>query len=125
MARKKKTELPPRNVMSCIRMTSDLKAVLEHNAAAAKLSFSDYCRKVLSGEHPPVHQELVFNDPQILKIFSNLGHCGGNLNQLAKHLNQGGEINQQVRDQIIECISELYEMRDSLSRLAGEYRGSN
>ena len=125
MAKPKKKCPPARTKEMKIRFTEDHFDLLTREAKAARLPRAEYIRQLTLDNRPVIHQELVFNDPQILKIFSDLGHCGGNLNQLAKHLNQGGEINQQVRDQIIECISELYEMRDSLSRLAGEYRGSH
>ena len=125
MSKPKKKNPPARTREMKIRFSEDHFELLTHEAKAAHLPRAEYVRQLTLDNRPVIHQEFVFNDPEILKIFSNLGHCGGNLNQLAKHLNQGGEVNQQVRDQIVDCISELYEMRDALSRLAGEYRGSN
>ena len=75
--------------------------------------------------HPVIKQEVVFDSTEVLEIFRGLGNCRGNLNQIAKHLNQGGEPNGQVRNRVLDCISELYEMRDKLEEMVGEYRGSH
>ena len=106
MSKPKKKYPPARTREMKIRFSEDHFELLTHEAKAAHLPRAEYVRQLTLDNRPVIH-------------------CGGNLNQLAKHLNQGGEVNQQVRDQIVDCISELYEMRDALSRLAGEYRGSN
>lgn len=50
----------------------------------------------------------MFNDPEILQIFRNLGHYGANLNQIARYLNQGGTVTNQMGKDIRECIAEIY-----------------
>lgn len=67
---------------------------------------------------------MVFTDPEILQIFRNLGHYGANLNQIARHLNQGGSMTKQMEKEIKDCIFEIYKIRDAVKEMVGEYRGS-
>ena len=57
---------------------------------------------------------MVFNDPEILKIFHNLDHYGVNLSQIARHLNQGGSMTNQMQKNIRDCISEIYKNRNAI-----------
>ena len=121
MARKKK-ELPVRKRIIHFRVSEDLYQVIEKAASGARLSLSEYLRELVLDRKPEVRYEVVFNDPKILQIFRSLGGCGNNLHQIARHLNQGGEINARLRTEVRECISEIYEIRDTLQNYVGEYR---
>ena len=101
--------------------------MLQTEAASADMTLSDYVHKLLISRNPTLkkHIEVVFNDPKILQIFHNLGACGNNLNQIAAYLNDGETMTNQMWKDIKECISELYEMRDDLKKIVGEYHGCN
>ena len=70
-----------------IRLTPEEDLLLDDLSSKAGLSRSEYLRSLISKKTPEVSYELVFNDPKILKIFSNLANITGNLNQIAHHLN--------------------------------------
>lgn len=127
MGRKKKEFPPSKEVNFHFRMTKELYEVLQTEAASADMTLSDYVRKLLTSRKPTIKKriEVVFNDPEILQIFRNLGACGNNLNQIAAYLNDSGTMTNQMWKDIKECISELYEMRDTLKEMAGEYHGCN
>lgn len=127
MGRKKKEFPPSKEVNFHFRMTKELYEVLQTEAASADMTLSDYVRKLLTSRKPIIKKriEVVFNDPEILEIFRNLGACGNNLNQIAAYLNDSGTMTNQMWKDIKECISELYEMRDTLKEMAGEYHGCN
>lgn len=127
MGRKKKEFPPSKEVNFHFRMTKELFEVLQTEAASADMTLSDYVRKLLTSRKPTIKKsiEVVFNDPEILQIFRNLGACGNNLNQIAAYLNDGGTMTNQMWKDIKECISELYEMRDNLKEIVGEYHGCN
>ena len=108
-----------------IRFTKDLYDVLTADASAAGLPRTEYIRQLITNRNPIIKQEIVFNDPEILQIFRNLGACGNNLNQIAAYLNDRGIMTNQMWKDIKECISELYEMRDTLKEMVGEYHGCN
>lgn len=121
MGRKKKEFPPSKEVNFHFRMTKELYEVLQTEAASADMTLSDYVRKLLTSRKPIIKKriEVVFNDPEILQIFRNLGACGNNLNQIAAYLNDSGTMTNQMWKDIKECISELYEI--GLSVLADEY----
>lgn len=121
MAKPKKSIPPVKNREIKIRFTEELYDVLTNDALAAHLPRTEYIRQLILDHHPVIKQEVVFDSTEVLEIFRGLGNCRGNLNQIAKHLNQGGEPGEQV----IDCISELYEMRNKLEEIVGEYRGSH
>ena len=125
MARPKKSISPAKNREIKIRFTEELYNVLTNDALAAHIPRTEYIRQLILDHHPVIKQEVVFDSTEVLEIFRGLGNCRGNHNQIAKHLNQGGEPNGQVRNQVLDCISELYEMRDKLEEMVGEYRGSH
>ena len=127
MGRKKKEFPPSKEVNFHFRMTKELYEVLQAEATSADMTLSDYVRKLLTSRKPIIKKRIkvVFNDPEILQIFRNLGACSNNLNQIAAYLNDGGTMTNQMWKDIKECISELYEMRDTLKEMAGEYHGCN
>lgn len=125
MARPKKSIPPVKNREIKICFTEELYDVLTRDALAVHLPRTEYIRQLILDHHPVIKQEVVFDSTEVLEIFRGLGNCRGNLNQIAKHLNKGGEPGEQVRNQVIDCISELYEMCDKLEEIVGEYRGSH
>lgn len=127
MGRRKKEFPPSKEVNFHFRMTKELYEVLQTEATSADMTLSDYVRKLLTSRKPIIKKriEVVFNDPEILQIFRNLGACGNNLNQIAAYLNDRGTMTNQMWKDIKECISELYEKRDTLKEMVGEYHGCN
>lgn len=127
MGRKKKEFPPSKEVNFHFRMTKELYEVLQTEASSADMTLSDYVRKLLTSRKPIIKKriEVVFNDPEILQIFRNLGARGNNLNQIAAYLNDSGIMTNQIWKDIKECISELYEMRDNLKEMVGEYHDCN
>lgn len=49
---------------------------------------------------------------------------GGNLNQVARHLNEEGTFTEGMAAEVSECITELHRMRDEVKEMADEYRGN-
>lgn len=122
MGRKRKQSLPRRSHKISIRVTDALYEVIAKDAWGARMSLSEYVREIIAGHSPLVHYELVYNDEDILRIFSNLGACSNNLNQIARYLNAGGTMTNQIWKDVKNCVSELYGMRDMLSDYVGSYR---
>lgn len=73
----------------------------------------------------PIFKRLLFNNPELLSALSNLGKIGSNLNQIARHLNEGGAMNLSLRKELLQCITELRSIREDVKEMAGEYRGNN
>jgi len=111
--------------MLTLRVSDDELELINGYAKKAGLSRSAYLRKAVIGKIPPIKYEIVYNSPEILKIFRNLGNITGNLNQIAKHLNQGGAFSMELRKEVSGCIAQILHIRDNVERLVGEYRGNS
>lgn len=92
MARKKKEFPPVKERFIGFRVTEYLYQVIETEATQAKMSVSEYCRSVATNKRIIIKKEQVFNNPELLSALSNLGKIGSNLNQIARHLNEGGSM---------------------------------
>jgi hypothetical protein len=125
MARPKKDFPPVKSREIKIRFTEELFDVLTKDAEAAGLPRTEYIRRLITNSHPVVKQEIVFDSKELLEVFRNLGHYGSNLNQIARYLNQGGNMTNEMWKEIKDCVSEIYEIRDAVKGMAGEYRGSH
>ena len=125
MAKKKKTFPPTKDHFIGFRLTEDLYAVIALEADKAKLSVSEYCRKVCVDKKIIQYQEKVFDSTELLKVFSDLGKIGGNLNQIARHLNGGGELTPSLRNEIMQTITTIRDIREEIKGMAGEYRGDH
>jgi len=111
--------------MLTLRVSDDELELINGYAKKAGLSRSAYLRKVVIGKIPPIKYEIVYNSPEILKIFRNLGNITGNLNQIAKHLNKGGAFSMELRKEVSGCIAQILHIRDNVERLVAEYRGNS
>jgi hypothetical protein len=125
MARKKKEFPPVKERFIGFRVTEDLYKVIETEASEAKMSVSEYCRSVATNKRIILKKEFVFDNPELLSALSNLGKIGSNLNQIARHLNEGGAMNLSLRKELLQCITELRAIRENVKEMAGEYRGNH
>lgn len=106
-----------------VRMTETLYDVLETYAEKAGMTPVAYIRNLIVSKTPTVKYEIVYNSPEILRIFSDLGHISGNLNQIARHLNQGDTFTRELKQEVLGCISQILHIRDNVQEMVGEYRG--
>lgn len=125
MARPKKENPPTKERFIHVRVTEDLYDVIAKEAEEAHLSVSEYLRKLATDKRITLRKELVFDNPELLSALSNLGKIGSNLNQIARHLNEGGSMNLSLRKELLQCITELRSIREDVKEMAGEYRGRN
>ena len=127
MPRKKKTMPPAKDHFIGLRVTNDLYEMLQTEASASNLTLSNYIRKLLTTRRPTIHRttEVVYENPELLQVFRNLAACGNNLNQIAAYLNQGGTMTNPMWKVVKDCIAEIYEIRDAVKGMAGDYRGGH
>jgi len=62
---------------------------------------------------------------QLSKLLTQCGHIGGNLNQIAKWLNQGGQLNDELRAEVRAALTELAVFRVNVQKAIGELYGHN
>lgn len=89
----------------------------------AGLSISEYIRRQVIKEKVIAKYEIVADVPELKKLVAEFGKIGSNLNQIARHFNQGGIHSQEMRQTINRCIAEIYEMKYEVIKMAGNFHG--
>ncbi|MEY8326806.1 plasmid mobilization relaxosome protein MobC [Lachnospiraceae bacterium 54-11] len=123
MARpKKETELK-QNHPVMLRFTDTEYEIITENAKGAGLPLAEFLRKQITGKRVTVKYEIVADVPELKKLIAEFGKIGSNLNQIARHFNQGGIHSQEMRQAINQCIAEIYEMKYEVVKMAGDFHG--
>ena len=52
---------------------------------------------------------------------AEFGKIGGNLNQIARHLNQGGQQTAEIFKSLRQRLAEIYEMKYAVIKMAGNF----
>ena len=89
-----------------MRISKEDKALIEQKARKAGITTSEFIRRSALGRRLPN-----YGDTTILREYSmQLGKIGSNLNQIAKHLNGGGDFCS-VYYEVKEAIRELLDLK--------------
>ena len=123
MPRKKKDFPPKRTHNIHFRVTDAMYENINAEAEKARLSVSEYCRKLATDHKVTIHQEMVFDSSELLKELGDMGKIGSNLNQIAHHLNEGNPMYEDMKKEIYRCITDIKEIRDNIRKVTGQYRG--
>ena len=97
-----------------IRLTEDEYKRILSEAVSANLSIAEYVRTQLRNGKVNVKVELVTDKDTKKKLAEEYHKIGVNLNQIAHHLNSGGEINNSILKDIEHNVSELARLRREL-----------
>ena len=100
-------------------------ALLEQGASTLGISRSEYLRKLLLDKEITNRIEVVADMDELRCLVNEYGKIGSNLNQIAKYFNTGGESSAEMKDEIRQCISDLFSLRKEVLRMAGELNGHN
>lgn len=118
----KEKALDHKNIIT-LRLTDIELAYLDQSAESLHVTRSEYLRNLIL-EKPMIYKyEVVADNEQLKKLNAEIGKIGSNLNQIAKHLNQGGVRSMILQDRVHECIDKLFDLRRQVMELASDYYG--
>jgi hypothetical protein len=93
-------------VLMSMRISAEDKELIEEKARKTGITTSEYMRQCALGRKIPC-----YGDTDLLKEYSmQLGKIGSNLNQIARHLNGGGDF-YSVYYEVKEAIRELLDLK--------------
>ncbi len=121
MARPKKEKELTHTHHLHLRLTDVEYEVVSEAAKQAKLTLSEYTRRQLAGRKVTVKYEIVADVPELKKLIAEFGKTGSNLNQIARHLNQGGPQSAEMLKSIRQCMAEIYAMKYEVLKMAGSF----
>lgn len=125
MGRYKKTIPPRKEHFIGVRITEDLYDVISYEADKAGISISEYFRRLATNHTINVQEVIVMDNSKLLEILGGMGKIGSNLNQIARHLNEGREWNEKLKNEISSALSDLVEIRNGIRTMTGDYNGNN
>lgn len=117
---KKEKELTYTHLVN-LRLTDTQYDIITEAAKQANLSLSEYIRTQLMKGKVVAKYEIVAETPELKKLTGEFGKIGSNLNQIARYFNQGGIHSQEIQVMIRQCITEIYEMKYDVLKMAGNF----
>ncbi len=121
MARPKKDHSLRRTHQVMLRFTDIEYERLSAQAEDAQLPLAEYLRKQVTRKQVKVKYEIVADLPELKKLIAEFGKIGSNLNQIARYFNSGGIHSQEMRVRINQGISDIYEMKYEVLKMAGDF----
>ena len=106
MARKKK-EFGPKERTIHFRVSETFYEVIAHEARQCGLSISEFCRRVLLNRPIKKLPVIIHDEREIIQALRNIDRLDNNMNQIARHLNQGGAVTQPLADEIWKELTKL------------------
>ena len=70
-----------------------------------------------------VKEYTVLNPKEMNNILFHLGHVGGNLNQIAYHLNSGGTMTKEALQDVDKATSDIFDIKKEIIKLGGDLLG--
>ena len=111
------TEKRQRTIVFAVRLTSDEHGLLASAAERAGLATGSYARQILLGapaprqvRRPPIERR------ELVRLLGELGHIGGNLNQLAHATNVVRPV---THREIQDVLASLQPVRDAILEALG------
>lgn len=106
-----------RNRHLTVRLSDDERAAIDQAAGAAGLMPGSYARQVmLGGPAPRPVRKSPVERQELVRLLGQLGHIGGNLNQIAKSLNTGVTV---YEAEVAAALQAVIDMRDAVMRALG------
>ena len=107
MARPKKQKELKRNHHIMLRLNDTEYDIVTENAQTANLPVAEYARKQVMNQRITMKYEVVADVPELKKLISEFGKIGS----------------KEMRAAINQCITELYEMKYKVTKMAGVFHG--
>lgn len=128
MGRKKK-DIGVKEKRITIRVSKALYEVIAYSAKKSGLSLAEYCRRAVLNQPIKKLPVIIHDEKEIAQtlrsIDTNISRLGNNMNQIARHLNQGGTITQPVFEDIEQELTKLDLSIDNFNRAVEKEYGSN
>ena len=122
---KPKEEFGQRNRFVRFRVSEEMYELISDEARKSGLSLSDYCRNALLNRPTTKLPIIIHDESAILQELRNINKLGSNLNQIAKHLNQGGAATELLLEDIKKEITLLDIYINNFNRAVEKEYGSS
>ena len=122
---RKKMEFGAKEKRIFIRVSEDMHELISYEAEKSGLSISEFCRRVLLNRPIKKLPIIIHDEREILQELRNINKVGNNLNQIALHLNEGGETNDALLQEIRKTLTTLDISINDFNRAVEKEYGKN
>ena len=84
------------------------------------LSQSEFIRQAVFTAKVEVTIRPVYDSRVLDQIASEYGKIGSNINQIARHLNEGNPFTAQIQKNLNHCMADLSQLKKKIEEMAGE-----
>ena len=117
MARTKKDDTLKQQKRVTVRFTETEYDTLQAKAKAVHLPIATFVHDAVLGKRIEISYDLSPSIPELAALTSSFGKTASNLNQIARHLNEKGNLTDEIVADIRRGIQEIFAMRDGLDSL--------
>lgn len=121
----KKYNTPKRDRYIRARLTQDEKADFDNRLANSGLSQSDFIRQAVFHSKINLTIRTECSIKQMERMIAEYGKIGSNLNQIAKHLNQGGTATKEIVEEVRSAALDLADLKYEVLKIVGDAYGNN
>ena len=125
MARPKKEKDLRKSRHISLRLTETEYEVYKEFARRGGFTLSELIRRFLTNGKVSYQMPIVADMPQLKEITAQLAAIGNNLNQIARYLNSGGLLTDELKNDINARVEDVMKMRKEILTMAGDYRGNS
>ena len=122
---RKKYNTPRRDRYICARLTSEEKADFDEFQAASGLSQSDFIRQAVFHSKINLTIRTECSIDQLERMIAEYGKIGSNLNQIARHLNEGGTATKEIVEEVRSAALDLADLKYEILKIVGDAYGNN
>ena len=123
MSRTKKDMILKQQRRITARFTETEYDTLKAKAEATHIPVSTFVHNAALGKQIEIRYDLSPSTPELSAMARSLGKTASNLNQIARHLNEGGSLTEGIANDIRQGIREIFAIRDELDSLKSSFKG--
>ena len=125
MTRPQKEILKKKKNCIMLRLSDPEYELVANYAKESGYPIAVYARKQVLEGKIEIRCPIIVDIEELRKLTTEFGRVGNNLNQIAKYFNMGGIRSQAMQDEIHECITQLFSLREEVLRFGGDYHSNN
>ena len=123
MRRKSPNKAPVKSRHIDLRVDQKTYDAIANDADYMGISVSEYIRQMLSKGKVVMKEYAILNPDTLDRVLFHLGHVGGNLNQIAHHLNSGGALTKETLMDVDRATSDIFDIKKEIIKLGGDLFG--
>ena len=125
MRRKNLNKAPVKSRHIDLRVDQKTYDAIANDADYMGISVSEYIRQMLTKGKVVMKEYAILNPDTLDHVLFHLGHVGGNLNQIAHHLNSGGPLTKELMRDIDKSTSDIFDIKKEIIKLGGDLLGNS